>query len=210
MSIWDTWGADPRYAQVVNDPRFLQATPLFRSKIHDILFKYGFTPTADQQGLAGGPVENNPYSVSNMLKQGHTSADHSTINAANAAGLEESGAAAGALNANNEAYKKGVSQAAAQMGGEVGGALTDYTGSINSIFGDLENNTVPTLPSAQGQTPDSPIPQTHAAIGTNTPLTTHDEGPGAYAQMHATGIPSVAQKLKAKRINPIGGMGRIT
>ena len=204
MSIWDTWATDPRYAQVVNDPRFLQATPLFKSKIHDILFKYGFTGTPDQQALAGGtPIENNPYSVSALLKQGQQNANHSTINAANAAGLEESGAAAGGLNANAENYKRGVSEAASQEGGEISSALGDYTGSINSIFGSLENNPVANA-AAPPVGPVGPAPGQATGYGTAFPT---PQGPYQRTGPEAGGV---VQKLKARRIGAVGGMGHIT
>lgn len=194
MSIWDTWATDPRFAQVANDPRFLQATPLFKSRIHDILFKYGFAATPDQQALAGGTaIENNPYSVAALLKQGHQNANHSSINTAAAAGLEESGAALGALNANTEAYKRGVSQAASQEGGEISNALSDYTGNVNSIFGDLINNPAPiaTPPVvAPGPAPGQPT-----GTGTNFPT---PQQPYVRTGPEAGG--PVVQKLKAKKL----------
>lgn len=169
MSIWDTWAADPRYNQVVSDPRFLAATPAFKSKIHDILYKYGFTQGADPSGLSSGNIEANPYSVSNMLKQGRMTADHSSINAANAAGLEESGAAVGALNANNETYKRGVSDAAAQQGSELGSALGDYTNTIGDIFNSAQQNPiVPPIPAA----PTAIGPAAGAATGAGTAFPT--------------------------------------
>jgi hypothetical protein len=144
VSIWDTWATDPRYSQVVSDPRFLQSTPAYKNKIHDILERYGFTGTAEQNELAG-PITANPYSVAARLKQNREISDHSSFNAANAAGLEESGAAAAAGNAINEDYKRGVSEAGSQMQGELSGALGDYTDTINSIFGDVELNPVANL-----------------------------------------------------------------
>lgn len=166
MSIWDTWAADPRYAQVVNDPRFLQATPAYKTKIHDILFKYGFTGTPEQQAVAG-PVEANPYSVASRLKQNMQLSQHNSFNAANAAGLEESGAASAAGHAINEDYKRGVSDAGSQMGGELGGALGDYTDTINGIFGDVELN--PTIAPSPPPVPVGPAPGQASGVGTAFP-----------------------------------------
>lgn len=189
MSIWDTWAKDPRYSQVIGDPRFTQSTPLYKSKIHDILFNYGFTGTPDQIEAAGGPVEQNPYSVANLLKQNYANANHSSINDLNSAGLQESGAAVGALNANTEGYKRGVSEAVSRMGGEMTSATGDYTNTVNSIFGDAEQNPVPVQPM-----PQSVGPAPGQATGAGTPFPTPQQpyqrtGPEA-------GWNSVASKVK--------------
>jgi hypothetical protein len=167
MTIWDTWAADPRYSQVVSDPRFLAATPAFKSKIHDILFKYGFTEGADTTGMSSGNIEANPYSVLAKLKQGRTSSDHASINAANAANLEESGAAVGALNANNENFKRYQAEAAAQQGQELSGALGDYTGTIGDIFNDVEMN--PIIAPQPIPQPVGPAPGQATGAGTAFP-----------------------------------------
>jgi hypothetical protein len=206
MSIWDTWAADPRYSQVIGDPRFLQATPLFKSKIHDVLFKYGFTEGADPSGLTDQAIEKNPYSVASLLKNRQTEANHGTVNAAQAAGLTESGAAVAGFNANAENYKRGVSDAMAQQGGEISGALGDYTGTINNIFADVENN--PVVPNT------NPTGLTISGSGTALDPTLVSAPPGVDVPSRPTTNPfnvSVTQKLKAKKVGPVlGGMGHIT
>lgn len=203
MSIWDTWAADPRYQQLLSNPSFLQATPQFKQGIHDLLFNYGIQPTAQQQTDYGvGPIENNPYSVVNMLQKGHTQADHSSMNQANAAGLEESGAAAGALNANNEAYKAKYAGALAQATGGIGQLLTGYTNQVGNIFDTLEQN--PVVPAAQYPGNVGPAAGAPTGVGTSYPT----------PQTPYTRTGSEAGGLAAKLIKPkkpgIGGMGHIT
>jgi hypothetical protein len=195
VSIWDTWATDPRYSRVVSDPRFLQSTPAYKSKVHDILERYGFTGTAEQNELAG-PVTPNAYSVAARLKQNRAISDHSSFNAANAAGLEESGAAAAAGNAINEDYKRNVSDAGSQMQGELSGALGDYTDTINSIFGDVELNPVVTPITAT-------TPSIGGTAGNPAPGGREIDRPGTQVNpWHvptATGGPlTVVQKLKPK------------
>lgn len=138
-SIWQQWAADPRYQQLLSDPTYLAATPQYKKQVHDLLFNYGIQPTAEMQDTYGtGPIESNPYSVVNMLQKGLTSANHSSINAANAAGLEESGAAVGALNANNENYKQQYAQTTAKAGSDLASLLMGYTGTVGNIFNNLE------------------------------------------------------------------------
>lgn len=203
MSIWDQWAADPRYQQLLSDPTYLQATPQFKKSVHDLLFNYGIQPTAQQQADYGvGPIENNPYSVVAMLQKGHAAADHSSINAANAAGLEESGAAVGALNANNENYKQQSASALAQATGGLGQLLAGYTGQVGSIFDTLEQN--PVVPSAQPVVGAGPAPGAATGAGTGYPT----------PQTPYTRTGSEAGGLAAKLIKPkkpvLGGMGHIT
>lgn len=215
MSIWDQWAKIPGYSQVVNNPQFALAAPQFVRGVHDALFNSGIAPSSDQLSLLnGGGVEANPYSVVAQLQRQNASQNHATINAANAANLEESGAAVGGLNANSEAYKQNYANEAARVGGQISGLLGNFTSTVGNIFNNLEQNPVvppPAAPmSSQGTNPSSPIPQVYAPIGTSTPLTVHDEGPGAYAQSQA--IP-VTQKLglpKPMKKPPIGGLGHIT
>jgi hypothetical protein len=171
-TIWDTWATDPKYGRVVNDPRFTPATALFKNKIHDTLFKYGFGSPGDAYGV--GPVENNPYSVANMLTRGRTEADRGTYNDVNAAGLEESGAAVGALNANNENYKHGVADALMQQGQDISGTLGDYNQTIGDIFGSLEADPIAPPPEAAPPPPPpapAPLPVGQPiGVGTNTPI----------------------------------------
>lgn len=190
MTIWDTWAADPRYSQVVSDPRFLAATPAFKSKIHDILFKYGFTQGADPSGMSSGNIEANPYSVVNMLKQGRMSADHASMNAANAANLEESGAAAGALNANNENFKRAQSEAAAQQGQEISGALGDYTSVVGDIFNWAQQNPV---------VPPQPTPSIGGMAGAPMPGGSEAARPGVQVNpWHIPTATGAAQTVAAK------------
>lgn len=147
MSIWDQWLANPLYAQLIKDPGYLQATPAFQKKIHDIFYNYGIQPDAQQQADYGvGPIENNPYSVVSLLARNRDTAMHGSINQANAAGLEESGAAVGALNANNEAYKRNYAGAISQAGNDVGTALGGYASTVNDIYGRLMANPAVTSP----------------------------------------------------------------
>lgn len=170
MSIWDTWAADPKYSRVVGDPRFTPATALFKNKIHDTLFKYGFGTPGDAYGV--GNIEANPYSVANMLLKGRTEGEHGAINEANAAGLEESGAAVGALNANNENYKHNVADALMQQGQDISGTLGDYNSQIGDIFGSLENDPVVPPPEAPAPAPaySPPAPGQPIGVGTNYPI----------------------------------------
>lgn len=207
MSVWDTWAADPRYQQLLSNPTYLQATPQFKKNVHDLLFNYGIQPSAQQQADYGvGPIENNPYSVVAMLQKGLGTANHQTYNQANAAGLEESGAAAGALNANNENYKRQYAGAVSQAGQGLAGLLTGYTGQVGSIFDTLEQN--PQVPN---------VPQPNLNPGT----TEADRPPAPNGQplnnpWHINVGPqndnSIASKLlKPKRVGPVlGGMGHIT
>jgi len=171
VSIWDTWAADPKYSRVVGDPRFTPATALFKNKIHDTLFKYGFGTPGDAYGV--GNIEANPYSVANMLLKGRTEGEHGAINEANAAGLEESGAAVGAINANNENYKHNVADALLAQGQEISGSLGDYNSQIGDIFGSLEADPIapPPAPSEPARTPGQVAPLGQPiGVGTNTPI----------------------------------------
>lgn len=146
MSIWDEWAKNPLYGKLASDPQYLALTPAFKKSIHDILFRAGVTPTGEQTDLAGGAVENNQYSLLNALRTNHDNADHSSINAANASGLEESGAAVGALNANTEDFKRNQSELYSQVGSQIGDALRGYASSVGDIFGRLEADPAPPLP----------------------------------------------------------------
>lgn len=205
MSIWDTWAADPKYQRVVTDPRFTPATALFKNKIHDTLFKYGFGTPGDAYGV--GAIEDNPYSVASSLIKGRQVSDQGTYNQANAAGLEESGAAAGALNANNENYKHNVADALIAQGQEISGSLGDYNSTIGNIFGDLEDNPVtpaidPTPP-PQSVGEVAPVGQP-IGVGTGTPI---PQGPYIRQGPEAGSV----KPPKPKVIKPVvGGMGHVT
>lgn len=203
MGLLDAWAADPRYQQLFSNPTYLQATPAFKKSIHDLLFNYGIQPTAQQQQDFGvGPIENNPYSVVAMLQKGHTTADHNTINAANAAGLEESGAAAGGLNANNEAYKQQSASALAQATGGIGQLLSGYTGTIGNIFDTLEQN--PAIPAAQYPGNVGPAPGAPTGAGTGYP------SPQSPYQRTGPEAGGLAAKLIKPKKPGIGGLGHVT
>lgn len=195
MTIWDTWAGIKGFDQVQKSAGYLRATPLFQSHIHDILYKYGIDPNGDQLAMAGGPIENNPYSVVSMLKRGRTEADHASMNDANNAGLEESGAAVGALNANNENYKKNYAGAVGEAGGLISGELGNYSDTINSLFDDAEKNPV-----------GAPVAAPLGGPGlTNTPVTSSGglgSAPGADigGAKAAAAARSVSSKLKPKVI----------
>lgn len=196
MSIWDTWAADPRYSQLVSDPTYLQATPLFKKQMHDLFYDYGIQPTAQQQADYGtGAVEANPYGIAQLLQQDLTKANHATYNAANAAGLEESGAAAGALNANQEGYKRGYAGQVANLGRSISDLLGNYQGTVGSIFDRLQQNPVvsavqypgdvgPAPGAATGAgtaypTPQQPYTRTGSEAGWNTVFDTKPKKPKA-------------------------------
>lgn len=205
MSIWDTWAALPGYDRVIKSSAYQLATPAFKQKIHDILFRYGIDPTAEQGQLTDQPVLNNEWSVANMLRKQNVENQHGTYNAANQAGLEESGAAAAGILANNEALKGGLGQARGQMAQEVGDALTGYTSDISGIFDRLEKEPVPvpnTNPdnltiTGSGTAADPTI--VSAPYGTALPTT--PTGTNPWHIPTATGLPqTVATSLKKKVI----------
>lgn len=165
-TIFDAWATDPRYQQLVSSPGFLAATPLFKNQIHDILFKYGLAPSADQQALYGGTVEDNPYSVAAMLKRDYGNANVNTATNLAARGALESGAAAAAMNANSESYKKGIADSRQAMGQEINSALGSYNQTIGDLFNTLEQN--PTVPPAPGSQAAPPPPGT--SIGNGLPV----------------------------------------
>lgn len=173
MTIWDDWAKNPAYGQLSADPTFTAITPLFQKTWRDILFKYGDTPTADQLATGGNTGEDltsNPYSVMANLIRAHTTNDHNSINAAANAGLEESGAAAAALNANTENYKAGQASARASEGTELGNALTNYVGQVGNIFGNLEQAPAPAAPTPVPGTPGGgPGPSAATGVGLATP-----------------------------------------
>lgn len=136
MSLWDQWVNDPKATQVLADPRYIAATKNFGGSVHDILYKYGFIQGADPSGNATGAIGANAYSVANMLKGDRATADHHSYNTLNTAGLEESGAAAGALNANNELYKRNVASALAAQTGELNTLGQGYTSEVANYFTD--------------------------------------------------------------------------
>lgn len=207
MSLLDSFGitnGNPLYNQLVSDPRYLAATPAFARSVHDILFNYGFQPTAQQTSDYGvGAIEDNPYSVANLLVKGHTNADHASENAANNAGLAESGAAVGALNANNEAYKENYAKAQAAASGQISSALAGYGNTVGTIFDTLEQQ-----PAQQAITPQAPIASgTPSGAGTGLPT------PQQPYQRSGPEAGWVSSKLIKPKIMPIGqpgGMGHIT
>lgn len=189
MSLWSPFMADPaKWARLASDPEYLQSTPLFTKGISDLFYNFGIQPTAQQQADYGiGPVQDNPYSVAKMLMADRTRANHGSINAANAAGLEESGAAVGALNANNENYKRNYAGAVSQLGRGVSDLLTGYTGQIGSIFDRLEQTPIPQA--AQPYVAPGPAVGQATGVGTNfaTPQTPYARtGPEAGGNIFST------------------------
>lgn len=204
MSIWDNFAKIAGYGQVANTPAYALAAPQFVQGVHDALFNSGIAPSNDQLSLLnGGGVEDNPYSVVAQLKKQNASQNHATINAANAANLEESGAAAGALNANSEAYKQNYANEAARVGSQVSGLLGNFTNTVGNIFQNLEQNPV----AAPAVAAPAPVPGV-----TNTPVTSSAalSQPGAdiSGAKAAAAARSVATRLKANSLTGItGGLG---
>lgn len=202
MSIWDQWlkSTDPAiqaaFNRVQGTQQYLQLTPAYQNTVHDILWKYGVDPggMADMAGISMD-FTNDPYSIVNLLKKTHSEADHSTFNAANQAGLEESGAAVGALNANNEAYKQGYGQALASATGEVNTATGQYTTGVGNIFDTLEKAPATIDPVAEAapgpQAVPTPLPIGQpTGVGTGTPT---PQGP--YIRTGPEAGSTVAKKL---------------
>lgn len=207
MSIWDAWAKIPGYSQVVNNPTFAAAAPQFVQGVHDALFNSGIAPSSSQlELLNGGGVEANPYSVVAMLKKQNATQNHATINAANAANLEESGAAVGGLNANSEAYKQNYANEAARVGSQISGLLGNFTNTVGGIFGTLENNPtpVPTATPAPTGIPPLGAPGLGTGVGTGRPT---PQQPYTRTGPEAGYAVPVAKKLKP---GVVGGLGHIT
>jgi hypothetical protein len=208
VTIWDTWAAIPGWDTVKNTAGYTTATPAYQKSIHDILFKYGFDPTPDQMAMTNGQaIEPNPDSIAQKLREGVASANQGSINTAAAAGLEESGAAAGALNANNENYKRGVREAISGEGTDIGNATSDYAKYVSGLFDAAEQAPAP----APDPTPTVNVPSladqpvgTPSGVGTNYPT---PQGPYVRTGPEAGSV----KPPKAKVIKPVmGGMGHVT
>lgn len=209
MSIWDQWAAIPGFDRVQATGAYLTATPQFQQHIHDILFNSGIDPSSDQLGLANSPIEKNANSVVARLQLGQQNSNHNTINAANAAGLEESGAAAAGLNANTEAYKRSYADEASRVAAQISGELGAYTGTVNNIFSGLENAPVPEATSTPvtgsiGGSAGYPMPGGSEADRPGGPAA----NPNPWHIPTATGAAqSVIKKLKPP---VLGGIGHVT
>lgn len=204
-SIFETWAAMPGFSQVANDPRYLIASPAFRQRIHDILFKYGLQPNPDQANLLGGmTVENNPYSVMQLLRNQQQTSNHSTINTASNAGLEESGAAISGLNANTEDFKHGVSDAGSAAQGELQGAIGDFTTLVGGLFDSAQQNPVTqaAAPGADVGPGMIPGPNTHVSSSAALSQPGADIGGSKAAA-------SVASRLKKPKIGIKGSHGLV-
>lgn len=197
MSLWDQWVNDPKATQVMADPRYIAATKNYGGSVHDILYKYGFVQGADPSGNASGTIGNYAYSVANLLKRGRETSDRHSINDLNAAGLEESGAAVGALNANNEDYKRNVAEATTAQTGELNALGQGYTSEVAGLFADAM--ATPTY-----TTPALPTPSIGGTAGAPAPGGREADRPGIQPNpWHiptTTGAPAslVAKKLKIK------------